>query len=233
MNEGPNPMRLDWMRSSTELFEEVLGRCAHDIAEPSLLPGWTRAHVASHIARNADAIDNLVQWAATGIETQMYPVPERRELDVEEGARRDGGAIVDDVRETAERLWRDASGLTSEQWRATVRMRSGRPVEASELPFLRARELWFHAIDLNAGVDFESLADDVVLALIDDVAPSFAGRADCPTVELVALDLGRSWRIGASDQDLLRIESAGSNVLAYLSGRPSGTIKGPDLPPWL
>ena len=33
---------------------------------PSRLPDWTRGHVATHLARNADAIRRLVEWARTG-----------------------------------------------------------------------------------------------------------------------------------------------------------------------
>ena len=32
---------------------------------PSALPGWTRAHVLTHLARNADAMVNLLTWART------------------------------------------------------------------------------------------------------------------------------------------------------------------------
>src|SRR5215472_17296509 len=31
--------------------------------EPSLLPGWTRGHVLTHVARNADGLGNLLRWA--------------------------------------------------------------------------------------------------------------------------------------------------------------------------
>jgi maleylpyruvate isomerase len=31
--------------------------------EPSLLPGWTRGHLLTHIARNADGMVNLLRWA--------------------------------------------------------------------------------------------------------------------------------------------------------------------------
>src|SRR3954451_11927657 len=37
-----------------------------DWRAPSGLPGWTRAHVATHLARHADAITRLADWAATG-----------------------------------------------------------------------------------------------------------------------------------------------------------------------
>ena len=63
------------------------------ITAPSLCEGWTRAHVVTHIARNADAICNLVHWATTGEPTPMYASPESRDADIAEGARpRPGGA---------------------------------------------------------------------------------------------------------------------------------------------
>jgi maleylpyruvate isomerase len=50
---------LSAMRDSTEAL--LLGLDAEpwheaDVRAPSLLPGWTRGHVLSHIARNADGI---------------------------------------------------------------------------------------------------------------------------------------------------------------------------------
>ena len=35
------------------------------VAGPSRLSGWTRGHVLSHLARNADALVNLLTWART------------------------------------------------------------------------------------------------------------------------------------------------------------------------
>ena len=58
---------------------------------PSLCEGWTRAHVVTHIARNADALSNLVHWATTGEPTPMYASPESRDADIAEGARRARG----------------------------------------------------------------------------------------------------------------------------------------------
>lgn len=42
---------------------------------PSALPGWQRRQLVAHIAANADALGNLVHWAATGEETPMYASP--------------------------------------------------------------------------------------------------------------------------------------------------------------
>ena len=72
--------------------------------EPSLLPGWTRGHVLCHIARNADGMVNLLNWARTGTETPMYASAESRTADIEAGAGRHAAELTADVRESAARF---------------------------------------------------------------------------------------------------------------------------------
>src|SRR5437867_2187243 len=47
-------------------------------AEPSRLPGWTRAEVITHLARNADAMRGMVEAAARGEVGVMYPSADAR-----------------------------------------------------------------------------------------------------------------------------------------------------------
>ena len=76
-SSGPDPAALrgalDEMAVSTDrLLATVDGLDDAALRQPSRLPGWTRAHVLTHIARNADGLVNLVTWARTGEETPMY-----------------------------------------------------------------------------------------------------------------------------------------------------------------
>ena len=48
------------------------------LGDPSRCPGWTRGHILTHLARNADALVNLVTNATTGSSTPMYASPESR-----------------------------------------------------------------------------------------------------------------------------------------------------------
>src|SRR5947199_2888238 len=72
--------------------------------EPSLLPGWSRGHVLTHIARNADGMVNLLRWARTGTQTPMYASAESRAADIEAGAGRPAADLAADVRESAAAL---------------------------------------------------------------------------------------------------------------------------------
>jgi maleylpyruvate isomerase len=74
------------------------------LRDPSLLPDWTVAHVATHLARNADAQRNLLHWASTGVETPMYPSADAREAGIAEGVRREPREIFEDLVASCDRL---------------------------------------------------------------------------------------------------------------------------------
>ncbi|WP_275562766.1 maleylpyruvate isomerase N-terminal domain-containing protein [Streptomyces sp. 5-6(2022)] len=57
-------------------------------ARPSALPGWSRAHLVAHVARDADALVNLLNWARTGVDSSMYASADQRAREIEEDARR-------------------------------------------------------------------------------------------------------------------------------------------------
>jgi maleylpyruvate isomerase len=73
-----------WMRDGQLRFgRAVAGLSDESLTAITALPGWTRAHVVAHVAANADALNNLVHWAATGIETPMYASPAERVAGIE------------------------------------------------------------------------------------------------------------------------------------------------------
>ena len=70
--------RLDEVRWSTEgLLDALRERPPTDswARQPSLLPGWTRGHVLSHLARNADAMVRTLAGTARG---EQHPDVRRR-----------------------------------------------------------------------------------------------------------------------------------------------------------
>ncbi len=88
--------------------------------EPSLLPGWTRGHVLTHVARNGDGLGNLLRWARTGTETPMYASREARRADIEAGAGRSAADLAADVQATAIGFAAEAASLPDEAWAAQV-----------------------------------------------------------------------------------------------------------------
>jgi maleylpyruvate isomerase len=145
----------------TETLARVVESTAHLIAtaeqfddaavrEPSLLPGWSRGHVLTHVARNADALIRLLTWAATGVQSSMYTSAEARDAEIEAGAGRGAAELLADVRESSERFAVHAARMTPEQWAAHVEGRRGGPQAAANLPWWRLEEVLVHHVDLDA-----------------------------------------------------------------------------------
>ena len=233
------PGLFGWMRQGTDVFTATLGT-VDDLSAASLLPGWSRAHVAAHVARNAEALGRLAAWARTGVETPMYPDPARRDDDIEISSRRPASDLRTDVAVTAAALDEALAALSGDRWRAQVRSASGRRIPATEIPWLRVREVWLHAVDLDADAALDRIPDGVVDSLLDDVTAAFAARTDAPAVRLVPHDRSRTWAVHPDQDDAVTVEGAAADLAGWLVGRHDGTrlsVPGatspPRLPAWL
>ncbi|WP_406632588.1 maleylpyruvate isomerase family mycothiol-dependent enzyme [Amycolatopsis sp. WGS_07] len=193
----------EWAAFGTELF------LAHatDLSGPSALPGWTRKHLAAHVAANADALGNLVHWARTGERTPMYASADQRNADIEAGSRLPEARLTSWLQGSARSLASGMASLTPEQWRAEVVTAQGRTVPATEIPWLRAREVCVHAIDLGTGLTFADLPEAFLSALVAEIRAK-RGLDAVPDGPL-------------------------PDVAAYLAGRPHSLAGVPDLGPWL
>lgn len=216
-----------------------------DLSAPSALPGWDRAHVVGHMARNADALGNLLDWAATGVETPMYPSAAARDAGIERSAAQAPGELRADAQEASNRLLARIGQLEAPAWSAVVRTARGRPITASEVPWMRIRESFVHSVDLRCGVTFDSAPDAVVRQLLEEVASTLSAHADCPAV-LVVDDMAGGddsvlVRLGDPGAHPVRVHGSARAALAWLTGRsrgeglaadtPGGST--PALPPWL
>ncbi|RBY83906.1 maleylpyruvate isomerase [Geodermatophilus sp. TF02-6] len=226
-----------WADQGTQIFSGALARTADDaLTGPTALPGWTGRHLVAHVAANAEALLNLAHWAATGEETPMYSSPGQRDADIAAGARRTPGELRRWVEESAGRLATALDGLSADHWSRTVRTAQGRLVPASQIPWLRAREVMVHAVDLDPTLGFDNLPEDFLLALVDDVVARRSG-GDQPALVLSA-DGGRhTWKVSGRGEATALHGSLGA-VAAYLTGRPRADVTAPsgavpDLAPWL
>ena len=148
--------------------------------EPSLLPGWSRGHVLTHIARNADGLGNLLRWARTGTQTPMYASAESRAADIEAGAGRPAADLAADVRESAAAFAAEAASMPDDAWTAQVRALNGPPFPALGVLDRRLSEVEIHHVDLAAGYSPGDWPEDFLGEALPRVAESFAGRDDTP-----------------------------------------------------
>lgn len=143
---------LNVLRIATHrLVVAVEGMSEEEVAEPSLLPGWTRGHVITHVARNADALRNLLVWARTGVETPAYRRRSQRAADIEAGAGRSVDDLRDDVAESGEAFAAEAEMLTDAAWQQEVRMFDDPAFRAVLILPRRLTEVELHHTDLGLG----------------------------------------------------------------------------------
>lgn len=208
--------------ATSELLRTAAELSAADLAGPSLLPGWTRGHVLAHVARNADALVNLLTWARTGEETPMYADAATRERDIEAGAARAPQEQLADLRESADRFTAAVAALPPTGWAAQVAMRSGRVVAAAEIPWRRLIEVRLHHVDLDAGPgmgDLPAAFADRELAWLADGLAAHEGVA---AVRLRDTGSGAEWDLGAAEEPELTVAGTGRALLAWVSGRGKG-----------
>lgn len=137
--------------ATARLLRTVEGLTDGDLRAPSLLPGWSRAHVVTHVARHADAMCNLLTWARTGVITSAYPSHAEREAGIDAGAGRGPGELHADVSASADRLRADAVALPPEAWTAQVQIFERPPFPAAEVLLRRLVEVELHHVDLGSG----------------------------------------------------------------------------------
>lgn len=166
-------------RRGTAFFARKLGELSYtEMDAPSLLPGWSRRHVIAHVGYNARAIARLVEWAATGVETPMYSSPQARNEEIEFGATLPPIALLNLFDHSAIHLsveWRD---LPDEKWDQEVRTAQGRLVPVSETVWMRTREVWLHAVDLDNGARAADIPADVLRRLLADIWAAWEKRGE-------------------------------------------------------
>ncbi|MFE6267795.1 maleylpyruvate isomerase family mycothiol-dependent enzyme [Streptomyces goshikiensis] len=180
------------------------------LAGESHLPGWTRGHILAHVARNADALVNVLEGRP------MYESAEVRDGDIERDAPRPLEVQLADVREASERFL--AQEGAEQDWSRTVELRNGVTDLASNVPFRRLVEIELHHVDLNIGYALEDLPDEFTGREIDFLADRWSGRPEVPPTALVAAD-GRSWRTGSAGDPAVTVSGTAAGLLAWLAGR--------------
>ncbi len=188
-----------------------------DVREPSVLPGWSRAHVVSHLSCNADALTRVLHGAEAGEQIAMYASDEQRAADIEAGAAQSvqalrAGAVAACGRwvQAANELHR--SHLDAPAWR----LPGGDTWPAYRVGAMRWTEVEVHHADLALGYT----AADWPPAF---VAHLMKRRERELTEESVALrwratDTGDAWSSGDGPE----VTGTAAQIAWWLLGRGTG-----------
>lgn len=228
---------LAWMRDGTgRLLDTVAALPDQALRAPSALPGWNRRYLLAHVAANAEALRNLVHWARTGEERPMYASSQARAAGIAAGAERSDADLRAWIAAAAADLAADLDRLGGESepaWDAKIITAQGLTRPASEIPWLRVREVYIHAVDLAVGTSFADFPEEFLTALVDDVTVRRAAKGGGPALVVAATDSGGRWTVAGTGLPV-PVSAPLADLAAWLTGRPAPALAAaPVLPPWL
>jgi maleylpyruvate isomerase len=206
--------------AATAVLRTSAGQISEQQArEPSLLPGWSRGHLLTHLARNADSLRNLLTWARTGVETPQYSSPEERSEGIERGAGRPAAELIADLDESAAALDAAAASLPAAAWAAQV----GWGHAGWYTLWRRLTEVEIHHVDLGLGYSPEDWPEAFASYSLEQYALDFAA-ARFPALVLRSSDIPVVVTIRpAGDEPATTVTGPVRDLLAWLTGRSPGT----------
>ena len=213
---------LEQIATATEHLLQTAARFTDaDVRAPSLLSDWSRGHVLTHVARNADGGRRLLIWARSGVETPEYPSLAARDEQIETGAGRSAVELLADLRDSTAAFEAEYRRMPPEAWHRIVRWTRGQEHPAARIADARRCEVLVHHADLDAGYTPARWPTDFVQAMLGRVVASFSARDDAPAMQLHATDTDTTYGIGA-ERSAPTIHGPQSSLLAWLMGRSAG-----------
>jgi len=194
-----------------------------DLYQASALPGWTRAHVLTHLAQAADSRTGLLRAARAGRVGRQYPSEQARAEAIDAGARRPPAVIRADLQRAVQDCLTAIREHPRHLWDApAIWLGAGRRPVRGVVTSLR-RELEYHHVDLAAGYQPANWPDDFAATELSLVTARMNRRADAPPMTLTgpsALHINTSPPVD--------ITGPPAALLAWLSGRSNGSGLHPD-----
>jgi len=228
-------------------------------AAQSRLPGWTRAEVLTHLARNADGVRGVAEAAARGeIGTQYPGGADQRGAEIAAGRGARAAALLADLRRSCDALMEAWHHLSTDDWERPGRSLAGERTQRNWI-WSRWREVEVHHLDLGLGYSPAEWPVTFVTRGLDDAfadLPTRAKRNRLPVdadFRIEATDHDRAWSVRVRDPGVVverddaavaaidgTVSGWGCDVLAWLYGRDpsgagltaSGDLSGLRLPEW-
>ncbi|WP_229856732.1 maleylpyruvate isomerase family mycothiol-dependent enzyme [Nocardioides flavus (ex Wang et al. 2016)] len=162
-------------------------------AAPSLLPGWTRAHVLAHLALNAEGLAGVLDGARRGRPQPMYASAEARDGDIEDLAAAGPAELRDRFLASTTRFEDALAAMRDGDWTGRFERTPGGPEFAlANVVLMRVREVEVHHADLDAGYAAEDWPEGFRTLLLDSMT-----RRSYPAPFVVRpTDLDGTWAYG-------------------------------------
>lgn len=202
------------------------------LAEPSTLPGWSRAHVVAHLALNAEGLAGVLEGARRGEPTPMYVSDESRDADIAAlAACGDAAALRDRFLAGTTRLIDAVRSLPADDSSGNFERTPGsRPIRLSAIPGMRLREVEIHHVDLAAGYTPAGWSAEFATGLLSSMVKR---QPSAQAFQILATDTAQSYQVGAATDPHLVVSGPTCALGWWLTGRdadPDLTVNTGTLP---
>lgn len=187
-------------------------------AEPSLLPGWTRAHVIAHLALNAEGLAGVLHGAHIGEPQPMYASPEGRDSDIAELAAADPAELRERLLAGTATFSDALAAMHEDDWAGRFERTPGGPDFAlAHVALMRVREAEIHHADLGAGYSPVDWPEPFRVLLLD----SMTKRPYPAPFSVRPADLDRTWHYGEG-AGVAVVTGTSADLGWWLTGRGTG-----------
>lgn len=224
------------VQQATGRYLQILDSLTEDGSRgPSVLPGWTRAHVVAHVARNGLATATVLDEMRRGNDPSFYDSPESRAADIEELATADLHRLRTVSLEAAGRCHEAIEAVLDRgvaalgERRARAYPGAGEEMDVTGTVLSRWREVEIHHADLAGGYGPRDWPEDFTDYLLELVVADRGEECD-----LMLVTPERDVPVGSGEGP--RVDGTSAGLAWWLLGRPPVpelTGRLPRLAPWV
>lgn len=144
-----------WKTEATQrLLGSTIALTESEWHQPVALPGWTRAHVASHLARHADYLRSVLLAIRAGVNQPPPPSRAEQRRQLERGADRPGIELQIDLDAASGGLQKAIENTFD--WTPQIQLNSTQ-IPLSALPLARLHDVTVHHLDISDAMDVDSI----------------------------------------------------------------------------
>jgi maleylpyruvate isomerase len=214
-----DPGDLSGLDVSSHAFTRTVDALtAEDLAGPSLLPGWSRAHVLAHVTLAGSALAGVMEGLAHDNPVAMYESDQQRDIEIEEVAQADQSELRERYLAATTAFADAVAQMDERHWSGHIdRLPGGPSWPMVTVVATRRRELEIHHVDLGTAYTPADWPEDFVIELLDAVTVDHASSGP---FQVRATDLGRDWHVGGDGGPT--VMGTGADLGWWLTGRGAG-----------
>lgn len=204
--------------ASARLIRTVDGFTDDDWGAPTLLPGWTRAHVVAHLALNSEGLVAALGGVVAGEPVSMYSSQEGRDGDIEELAGAEPAELRDRMLAGVTEFDDAAAAVPEDRWGTSIERTPGsdRTFVAAATLGMRLREVEIHHADLGTGYPHREWPTAFSAQVLDAMTKRGAVREPFTAAPT---DLDGTWTFGQGGPT---VSGSAADLAWWLTGRGTG-----------